>query len=97
MSTDRLSTTPSFALLGVTWRCWITDGGHRYEWRSTCGRFRAGRTLAKADPSHFPKGHVPSFVSVYWARSGDHVVGKGYTTLRLAMEAAVAAKQRAIA
>lgn len=26
-----------------TWRPWITDGGHRYDWRSTCGKYRASR------------------------------------------------------
>lgn len=71
-STDRLSEAPNFELLGVTFRCWITDDGQRFEWRSTCGRFRAGRVLA-----------------VCWSRAGDRIVGKGFKTLRLAMEAAI--------
>lgn len=43
MSTDHLTGAPSFDVHGVTWRCWSTDDGQRLEWRSTCGRFRAGR------------------------------------------------------
>jgi len=46
MSADHLSSVPAFTTGAVTWRCWITDGGQRYEWRSTCGKFRAGRALA---------------------------------------------------
>lgn len=41
--TDCLSTVPTFALGDSVWRCWVTDNGQRYEWRSTCGRMRAGR------------------------------------------------------
>lgn len=45
--TDRLTGAPQFELHGVTWRCWAMDeGGQRLEWRSTCGRFTAGRHLA---------------------------------------------------
>ena len=90
-NTDRLSTSPNFTMHGVTWRCWITDEGGRYEWRSTCGRFRAGRSLAAADPSAFPPGKAPTFVAVHWARAGDRIVGKKYRTLREAMAAAIAA------
>lgn len=46
MSTDHLTGAPHFELYGVKWRCWSTDNGQRLEWRSTCGKFRAGRELA---------------------------------------------------
>lgn len=42
--TDHLSTVPVFSINGVTFRCWVTDAGQRYEWRSTCGRYSAGRS-----------------------------------------------------
>lgn len=32
----------TFQLGDVTWHCWVVDGG-RYEWRSSCQRFRAWR------------------------------------------------------
>lgn len=47
MATDYLSSAPVFTLVDVTWRCWVTDNGHRYEWRSECGRLTAGRSGAE--------------------------------------------------
>lgn len=47
MSGDYLSSAPPFTIGDVTWRCWVTDGGQRYEWRSECGRFIAGRSGAE--------------------------------------------------
>lgn len=45
MSTaDRLSSAPPFTLAGITWRCWVTDRGQRYEWRSEDGWLAAGRS-----------------------------------------------------
>jgi hypothetical protein len=32
----------TFQLGDVTWHCWVVDGG-RYEWRSSCQRFRVWR------------------------------------------------------
>lgn len=95
MSADRLSTAAEFATGQVTWRCWITDDGQRLEWRSTCGRYRAGRDLKKADPAAFPPGKCPTYVAVYWCRAGDRVVGSNFTTLRKSMEAAIAARASA--
>lgn len=43
---DHLSSAPTFSLGSVTFRCWVTDNGQRYEWRSTCGRYFAGRNGA---------------------------------------------------
>lgn len=36
-----VSDVPEFTVGRVTFRCWIVNGA--YEWRSVCGRFRAGR------------------------------------------------------
>lgn len=44
---DHLSSAPPFSLGAITFRCWVTDGGQRYEWRSECGRFVAGRSGAE--------------------------------------------------
>jgi hypothetical protein len=97
MSSERLGGGPAFVLNGVTWRCWVTDSGQRYEWRSTCGRYRAGRYLVAADPANYPKGKAPSFIALHWARAGERIVGQAYTTLRLAMEAATSAALRMVA
>lgn len=44
---DHLSSAPPFSLGAVTFRCWVTAKGQRYEWRSECGRFVAGRSGAE--------------------------------------------------
>jgi hypothetical protein len=44
--TEYPSSVPTFAILGATFCCWTAtdaDGGQRYVWRSTCGRFAVGR------------------------------------------------------
>lgn len=46
MNIDSRSTVPCFSVAGVTFECWVTDAGHRYEWRSTCKRAAAGRQVA---------------------------------------------------
>lgn len=46
MSRDRLSSAPPFTIGDVTFRCWITDDGQRFEWRSECGHYVAGRSGA---------------------------------------------------
>ena len=43
MTPDRRSTVQPFTTYGVTFECWITADGQHLEWRSTCGRFQAGR------------------------------------------------------
>lgn len=47
MVPDHLSAVPPFTLTGVVWRCWVTDGGQRFEWRSDDGRLTAGRDGAE--------------------------------------------------
>lgn len=44
--TDRLSDVPSFIVDGFTWSCYVTDDGHRYEWRSPGFRGRVWRHRA---------------------------------------------------
>ena len=39
---DRRSGVAPFTICGVTFVCWVVDGG-RYEWRSECGRYAVGR------------------------------------------------------
>jgi hypothetical protein len=73
---DRLSGIPTFEIDGTTFRCWVTDSGHRYEWRSTDGRSFAGRNEGSATA---------------WASFDRKVVGRAYPTLKFAMAAAVGA------
>lgn len=40
--TDHRSSAPDFTLNGITWQCWVINGGS-FEWRSTCGRYAAWR------------------------------------------------------
>ena len=74
MSTDHPSTVDIFSIGDVTFRCWVTDDGSRYEWRSTCGRYRAGRNVGMAS---------------CWSMRDDRPVGHQYETLKRAMCAAV--------
>lgn len=46
MSAERCRSIPCFTLYGVTFECWALADG-RLEWRSTCGRFAAGRDGAE--------------------------------------------------
>lgn len=81
MHSDRLLDVPVFTIEGVTFRCWETgDGpneigieGRVCEWRSTCGRYRVGRS----------DGMVLCYAIAY----GKDVRGV-FTELRSAMEAA---------
>lgn len=77
--TDHLATSPPFTVAGVTFRCWVTDGGHRYEWRSTDGRCRVGRNVGNA---------------MCWAIADGRVLGTHFASLKLAMIAAVRAADR---
>jgi hypothetical protein len=43
--TDHSSAVPHFTIAGVTFACWVVDDGQRYVWRSTCGRYAAGRMV----------------------------------------------------
>ncbi len=40
---DRPSAVPAFHDGARTWTCHVVDGGHRYEWRSACGRLAVRR------------------------------------------------------
>lgn len=80
MSADRLSdTTPPFEIAGITWRGWIVDSGQQYEWRSDCGRYRAGRNIG---------------AGTHWASCGGPLVGHEYPTLRFAMLSAQITRRR---
>ncbi len=48
MKTDYLAGLPHFSIGAIKFRAWVTDNGHRYEWRSTCGRYRAGNRRGRA-------------------------------------------------
>lgn len=76
---DRPSSSPKFTVDGVTFQCWIVDGGHRYEWRSTCGRCRVGRNAGNA---------------MAWSSADGAMLGAHFVGLRLAMQAAVRALAR---
>jgi len=93
--TDRLSDVPSFSIGNVTWRCWVTDNGQRYEWRSTCGRYRVGRVLFKDDYA-LAKDETPRLVAGWYARSGERMASnKPFRSPRLAMEAAIGSREAA--
>lgn len=34
MTPDTRSSVDPFTIAGITFHCWATDNGHRYEWRS---------------------------------------------------------------
>ena len=83
MSQDRLSdATLPFSVGDTEFRCWIVGGGQQYEWRSTCGRLRAGRNRGS---------------STCWASCDGPLVRADYDNLRGAMIAATLARRRAAA
>jgi len=93
--TDRLSDVPAFTLGRTEWRCWVTDSGQRYEWRSTCGRYRVGRVLVKDDYA-LAKDETPRLVACWYARVGDRMASaKPFRSPRLAMEAAIGSREAA--
>lgn len=77
---DHISGLPAFHCGGLVWRAWVTDGGHRYEWRSTEGRCQVCQREGLAGP--------------YWAACGGITVGRHYRTARDAMAAAARAMRR---
>lgn len=64
---DHLADVPSFTVDGVTFRCWVTEQGQRYEWRSTDGRCFAGRNVGSA---------------TCWASVDRRMIGESYVTTR---------------
>lgn len=56
MTEDKRSTVPAFAVYGIEFVCWVSGKTGQYEWRSSCGRFVAGRdghefwALADSEP-----------------------------------------------
>lgn len=80
--TDIRSSAPDFTCNGITFRCWITDAGGRYEWRSLDGRLFVGRNVGSG---------------TCWARAGRQRVGTAYRDLKTAMQAATLARWRAAA
>jgi hypothetical protein len=77
--TARPSTIPAFKILGVNFVCWVVDDGQRYEWRAPSFNLFAGRNEGRG---------------TYWASHGSRVLGRNFTSLRLAMIAAVQATGR---
>lgn len=86
MSTDTLATAPPFTIAGATFRCWITDAGQRFEWRSTCGRYRVGRRgYTRID---HPDGRS-ELITHHFAIADGRDVGTRHRSLREAMLLAI--------
>ena len=73
MTTDRLSSAPPFRIGNTTFRCWVTDNGQRYEWRSEGDRIVAGRGDG----------------ALYWARIDGELAGADFPSPSSAMLSAM--------
>lgn len=85
---ERPSTLPIFDIDSVCFRCFISDGGMRYVWRS----------IPDADSETPETGSTALAVgrigATTWARSGGKIVGRDFATIRDAMVAAIAARRQ---
>lgn len=67
--TNARSTAPDFTLDGITWQCWIVEGGS-YEWRSTCGQFavwREGKTFRARRGDQVGTVEHEKLINAMWA------------------------------
>lgn len=95
MTLDRRSSVPDFTIGRTVFECWVTDGGHRYEWRSQGGHCKVGRGEPLAievpdEDGELITRHVPQ----YWAEANGQSAGDHHKTLGFAMLAAVQAARR---
>ena len=98
MSTDTLAGAPPFKIAGVTFRCWITDEGQRFEWRSNCNRYRVGRRgYTKVETPDGMGGIDVELITHHFAVADGREVGTRHRTLRDAMLMAIQSVGRAAA
>lgn len=85
---ERPSMLPIFDIHGVCFRCFVSDAGMRYVWRSIPN---ADSDIPEAGSTALAVGRIGATT---WARSGGKIVGRDYATIRDAMVAAIAARRQ---